>query len=393
MRTPAARPLSLYVHLPFCRAKCPYCDFAVALYRPGRPEAYVELLVAEAELALAEGGPVPAVPRGARVATVFFGGGTPTVSPPEALRRLASELARRFDLSGVREWTVEANPEGLAPEALSALRALGADRLSIGAQTAEPGELRALGRRHLWEDVEAAVRGARRAGFGNVNLDLMFGLPGQTVASWRRTLEAAVALGPEHVSTYGLEVEPGTPFYAFRERGLLDLPDDAAQAEMYEEARAFLRAEGYEQYEISNFARPGFASRHNLVYWDNGDYLGLGLGAHSHVDGVRWGNTRNLRRYRESVVQGVRPLDPEATEVRGPAGELADAMLLGLRRLRGVSRRVLRRRFGLDPGEVFAADLRELAASGLVALGKDRIRLTRKGLLLGNLVFERFALG
>ncbi|MBE3589586.1 MAG: radical SAM family heme chaperone HemW [Firmicutes bacterium] len=390
----------LYVHLPFCLSKCYYCNFAVALWRPGRPEAYVEILLREAREVRERGplvrpagaapDPLRLPPPAAPPATLYYGGGTPTLTPIDAFARLHRELLALFGLEPGAEVTVEANPETVDAAYLEALRALGANRLSFGAQAAGDDLLRRLGRRHDAAAVRRALAAARLAGFTNLNLDVMFGLPGQTAAEWEATLDFVEELSPEHVSVYGLEVEERTPFHHWIQSGRLPQPDDELAAHMYRRARERLALAGYEQYEISNFARPGFASRHNGLYWENGDYLGLGVGAHSHWHGWRWGHTKNLRAYREAVASGRPATDEDgARPVRGREA-LGDAMILGLRRLRGVDCDELAARYGEDPREVWRAELAELAGRGLLRMEGGRLRLTDEGLLLGNLVFAAF---
>jgi len=295
---PRTSPLSLYVHIPFCVAKCGYCDFnsyaLEGLLETGRAGAdwaprYADALLREMEArcrALGLGG------RG--VETLFFGGGTPSLFPPEETARVLDALKRRFDLSPEAEVTLEANPGAADAARFAALREAGVSRLSIGVQTFDDLALRRLDRAHTGEEARAAFRAAREAGFGNVSLDLMFGIPFQTLADAASDLEAALALGPEHISAYELTIEPGTAFHALHARGrLAGLPDEEAALAMWELRDRLLSRAGYERYEISNFARPGFRCRHNLNYWRRGEYLGLGAGAHSFIGGRRlWNHAR-----------------------------------------------------------------------------------------------------
>lgn len=391
------RPQGLYVHLPFCMAKCHYCDFAVALWRRGRPEAYVETVLAEAH-AIRTSGPRfgGGRPRARETgppgpfASVYYGGGTPTTTPIETFARLHRGLTSLFPVAEGAEITAEANPETVDGAYLARLRGIGVNRLSIGMQSADAAELAVLGRGHTREDVARSVAAARQAGFDNLSLDLMFGLPGQTMETWRASLDVALELGPEHISAYGLQVEERTPFHHWVRSGTIAVPGDDVQAEMYEELRSRLARAGYVHYEISNFALPGRESRHNLLYWDNGEYLGLGVGAHSHWNGWRWGNTGNLRAYREAVAAGRAPLDPEASYAVSARQALGDAMMLGLRRLDGVDLDDLASRYGTDPRSLWRDDLADLEGRGLLAITGRHARLTERGFLLGNLVFERF---
>lgn len=302
--------------------------------------------------------------------TVYFGGGTPTLLGPRRLRALLETALDAYDVTPGAEITCEANPESARDaSALRALRDAGFNRLSLGMQSADDGELRTLGRVHTHRDTERAVAAARRASFDNLSLDLIYGLPGQTAERWSRNLDAALSLGPEHLSCYGLKVEPGTPF--FRSRDRLDLPDDDAQAEQYLAAVERLRGAGYEQYEISNFARPGRESRHNLKYWTLGEYLGFGPGAHSDFGGRRFGLERDL----DAFLAGKTVYSENAAVP--PAERAAERIMLGLRTAEGV------------PAELVSgaeALLSECAAHGMAERAGDRWRLTPRGFLVSNAV-------
>jgi len=377
--------LGLYIHVPFCERKCPYCDFNTyaglqRLYAP-----YARALAREITLAGEALSHPPA-------RTVFLGGGTPTVLPTELLGEILEAVRRAFALLPDAEITAEANPGTVDRARFAGLRALGVNRLSMGAQSFHDDELRFLGRIHSAEDVERAFAAARAAGFDNVNLDLIYGLPGQPVDKWRRTLAQAVALGPEHISCYALTVEAGTPLACWVEEGRVPPPDDDLAADLYEEAEASLAAAGYEHYEISNWARQAeadYRAQHNLIYWRNEPYLGFGAGAHSSLGGRRWWNVRAPEAYIRRLESGEGVTEGEETIDETLA--MGETMMLGLRLVQeGVSREAFAKRHGRDLEEVYADELQELERWGLIERSRARVRLTRRGRLLGNQVFRRF---
>jgi len=382
---------SLYVHVPFCRSKCAYCDFNSYARQERLIPAYVDALLCEATL-WAEPGAA------GRIETLYFGGGTPSLLPIAQTERLNDGLRQHFDVAADAEVTTEANPESADAAYLVALRRLGVNRLSLGVQSFDDVELRFLGRIHDAARAEEAYRAARNAGFDSVSIDLIFGLPDQGVAQWRRTLDRAIALGPDHLSLYALTVEGGTPLARRIARGRCAEPDPDVQADMYTSSSERLAGAGYEQYEISNWARPGHRCRHNLTYWRGEPYLGLGAGAHSYVGGYRLANERRPQRYIEFVraSDSTRPLVPakrpyvESVELPDAEREMSDAVILGLRLTEGVSMAALGRRFGIDPAERYGREIGELEALGLLESIDGRIRLTERGRLLGNEAFQRF---
>lgn len=389
-----AVPYSLYLHIPFCRHRCAYCDFNTYAGLEHLRAAYVQALVAEVRWL---GQTAPArLP----IHTVYFGGGTPSLLTPAQVEQVLTAVADAFALAADAEITLEANPGTLEAAQLRALRAVGVNRLSLGVQSAHPEELRLLERLHDYSLVTRTVAAARRAGFDNLNLDLMFGLPGQPLDRWQRTLELVLALAPEHLSLYALTLEHGTPMAAWVSRGLLPAPEEDTVAAMYEWAMARLEAAGYRQYEISNWARPGYACRHNLQYWRNWPYLGLGAGAHGWAAGVRTVNVRAPAAYIERLNH---PPDRPLAFPRTPATvqahpvtrreEMAETMMMGLRLTEeGVSRRAFAARFGQPLEAVYGAEIERLVAWGLLTWSADgdRLRLTPRGRLLGNQVFMAF---
>jgi len=373
----------VYIHIPFCRARCSYCDFATGQYEGALADAYVRAVAREVSCFGGDG-------EGARVDTVYFGGGTPSLLTPAQVEHLLASVRRRFRVEAGAEVTMEMNPGTLTPDTLRAFRAAGVNRASFGAQTFDDGELRRLGRTHTADDTRRTLRDLRAAGFDNVSFDLIAGLPQQTLAAWSRNLEEALSLGPEHLSLYLLEVHEGTPLAEQIRQGRYETPDADLAAEMYQLLVARTRAEGYEQYEISNFARPGRESRHNLKYWTGAPFYGFGCSSHS-FDGrhTRWSNERDSRRYVE-LVEGRGDAVVERTELDARAAG-AEALFLGLRLLRrGVDLREHRARFGADVRAEYEDDLRRFNEAGLVELEGDTLRLTPRGALLSNEVFAAF---
>ncbi len=378
--------LAAYVHVPFCRVRCGYCDFNT--YAPGDltgPDAstatYAAALGAEIDLAAR----VLAGAGSPRLESVFVGGGTPTLLPAPALAGILGDLRARWPLADGAEVTTEANPDSVTPDSLAALAEGGFTRVSLGMQSAVPHVLATLDRTHDPANVARAVDGARAAGL-DVSLDLIYGTPGESLADWRASVEAAIGLAPQHISAYALVVEDGTRMATQVRRGVLPAPDDDDAAEKYELADALLTAAGYHWYEVSNWARPGHACRHNLAYWRGGDWWGFGPGAHSHVGGVRWWNVRHPGAYAARLAAGDSPA--AARETLTPAQQVDEAILLGVRLRDGLPIEVL-------PDEGRAA-LAGLVADGLVEPGPPgdenrprRVVLTLRGRLLADGVVRR----
>jgi oxygen-independent coproporphyrinogen-3 oxidase len=367
--------LGVYVHLPFCAYLCPYCDFAKWPLRESSARRYLQALHAEIERE----------PR-APAATMYFGGGTPNAYDCETIAALAGLLAERFDAPAER--SIELNAELVRDGDLAAYRRAGITRISIGVQSFDAGEIGTLGRKHTPECVATVVAAARAAGLHSVSLDLIFGVPGQTPQSWERSLQAAIALGVDHVSAYGLTVEENTPYAAWRAREPNAFFDDAQEAELYAIAIDRLQAEGYEQYEVSNFARPGHRCAHNMNYWANGEYLGLGVGAAAYRDGVRSVHTRSLEEYVSAALDGrAIPSDAERLEGRRRVGE---ALMLALRTVQGVILSEFKERYGIDVIEDYDRVVTQFAQTGLLERTADALRLTRRGRFLANDVCGAF---
>jgi oxygen-independent coproporphyrinogen-3 oxidase len=399
----AQAPLGLYIHIPFCAQKCPYCDFNTYAGLGNHIAGTVAALCQEMANWQA---PL----QGRVINTIFLGGGTPTLLAEAHLTQLFGAVRTHFTLAPNCEITSEANPGTVDQTKFKILRGLGVNRLSMGVQSFQPDELAFLGRIHNVDDVLTAFAAARAAGFTNINLDFIFGLPGQSLANWRKTLDEALALGPEHLSLYSLIVEPNTPLQHWVATGKVAAPDEDVAATHYEYAMARLPAAGYLHYEISNWAKattadqadatrtPTFACQHNLRYWRNQEYLGVGPGAHSHLwvrtaagelSHRRWGNRKPVPGYEKRIHQGrsVEEFHEELDE-RAAMGE---TMMLGLRLLReGVSFRQFQAMHGVSLQTVFAKELAQLQAWGLLECDADRVRLSARGVLLGNQVFAYF---
>jgi oxygen-independent coproporphyrinogen-3 oxidase len=373
---PAGSTYGLYVHVLFCRTRCPYCDFNVAIYREDRVAPLVAALAGEL-------GHYATLPWAGRVPadSLFFGGGTPSLLPAEAIASIVGLARARLGLGADAEITLEANPEGLDRARLTAFREAGITRLSLGVQSLDDGVLAGLGREHSAADARAAHADARAAGFDNVSVDLLYGCPGQGLDAWRRSLDAVLDWGPEHVSAYALTLEAGT---RFGRRPPPGLPDEAVVVRQFETLVERTARAGLVRYEISNFARPGRESRHNLRYWHRGEYLGLGPGAHGALDAVRLANLRSRTRYADAVAAGQWPI--EAWERLTPAQILGERIVLGLRLAGGVPRGWLEERFAESP-ERLARILTRYEAAGVLAGEAGRVALTDRGVLLSDSLF------
>lgn len=372
----------LYVHVPFCRSKCRYCAFYSEVMDMGALEVYTGALVKEMRLwskRLSK----------PRVSTVYFGGGTPSLLPGWALSRIMPELTKCFVLEKTTEFTFEANPDSAVDEGyLGRLRDYGVNRLSIGVQSLSDANLAALGRPHEAGAALHAFALARRAKFANINLDFLWGLPGQRVSKWLEELKTAVKLRPEHLSCYGLTVEPDTPLEADVESGATELPEENEQGRMFILGAEYLEAEGYLQYEISNFARMGFQSRHNLGYWEGRDYLGLGPSAVSTLSGARHENPRNIKEYAKQAAAGTIGSGAAALTPEERAREL---VMLSLRTSRGLGLAEYRKRTGLDFLKENAALIQGLRQNELIRISRGRLRLTKNGMLVSNVILARLS--
>ena len=387
----SARPFALYVHIPFCTAKCTYCDFNSYAGQESMMTPYASSVAREALLW------APHV-EGRRVETVFFGGGTPSLMPLPEMQIIVRALKDNFEFAPDAEVSLEANPGSVGLDHLQGLRSLGFNRISFGVQSFHDEELLMLERIHNRDEVADAYRWARDAGFENVNLDLIYGLAGQTLEGWQHNLETALLLSPEHLSLYALTLEEGTPLTRDVGRGRSSGPDLDLQADMFEWSRERMAREGFEHYEVSNWARPGRRCRHNLIYWHNDDWLGLGAGAHSHLLGERFAGAASPSRYislvNESEPVAHDPLDGMRQVVmrEGPdrERELCETVILALRLRDGLDLAAFRDRFGVGIEDVFAEPLEETLALGLTEVVDGRLRLRDRAVMLGDEAFVRF---
>ncbi len=376
----------IYLHIPFCRARCSYCDFNTyvgldALFAP-----YVDALRREI---LAKGGVGEAKDERAPADTIFFGGGTPSLLCPDQLGLLIRACREAFNLPERCEITVECNPGTVSVDYLCALRAEGVNRLSFGAQSANPDELRLLSREHGWDEVRAAIAAARAAGFDNINLDLIFGLPDQSLRSWQRTVEAALELDPDHISLYALTIEVGTPMHDWTRRGEVPLPDPDLAADMYEFAEHALGRAGFEHYEISNWCKPGRACAHNLIYWHNEPYHGFGAGAHGSTIRRRYWKVKRPADYIARIAQGA-PVELGSEEI-DEATSRGETMMLGLRLLReGVDQARFAERYGAPVAHFYARALEQGVTQGLLEVTDERIWLTARGRFVSNQAMRLF---
>ena len=373
----------VYVHIPFCRSKCQYCDFASYAGREEMREAYVdalgtEMLVRGQEMVLKHGRPE----------TVYVGGGTPTALNVEQLSSVVALIKSVFGTAA--EFTMEVNPGTVDGDLLKKLHEWGVNRLSIGIQSFDNNLLKRLGRIHTAEQAEEAVKLARAAGFDNLSLDLMYGLPGQTMEDLQKSVKKALSLQPEHISIYGLQVEEGTPFYRDQQAGRLNLPESDVTDDMYDYLTEYLPEQGYRRYEISNYAKPGKESRHNLSYWQDVPYLGLGAAAHSYMDGMRLENVADLDEYISTIKSGRLPLRSE--EDPSEQHHMEEFAFLALRTAKGIDKKKFKDTFGKELRSVYGKKINRLVRQGLLKETKKNIALTKEGAKIGNQVFAEFLL-
>lgn len=419
-------PLSLYIHIPFCVKKCLYCDFLSANASDQQKQAYVEALLGEMDFWK------ETLQKQYSLQTVFIGGGTPTCLTPEQFFQIGTKLFTIWKPDKEIEFTVEANPGTITTGQIQVMKEMGVNRISLGLQSAQNKELAVLGRIHTYEKFLESYYRLRESGFCNINIDLMADIPGQTIESYRQTLEMVLALRPEHISSYSLIVEEGTPFYKMQEEGLLNLPDEDTDREMYTLTKEMLQEKDYARYEISNYAKKGRECRHNLTYWQMGEYLGMGLGAASYFSGYRFQNTRQMdiyqrqfRKFRQEDIcqkqfgefrqansiysNGCKSgtahleaidclkegfIETESFEKLGTTEEMEEYVFLGLRMMEGISLLEYQKRFGVDFRELYSGVLEPLLGNSLLAESgnHDRIYLTSRGIDVSNRVLAEFLL-
>ena len=377
--------VSLYVHIPFCHTRCHYCDFNTYAGMLPLREPYVRALLTEIGMA----GALTKLPGGKprRSRTIFFGGGTPSLLSVSQVSRILDACYSNFAIDENAEITLEANPGTLSRDQLVGLRAAGVNRLSMGAQSFDAELLKTLGRIHSPKDITQAVRDAQAAGFTSINVDFMFGLPGQTMRHWRETIDRALDLHIEHLSLYSLIIEEGTPFYTWTHEGRITPGDEDLCADMYEYADDRLRANGYMNYEISNWSLPGFQSRHNLTYWHNLPYIGMGAGAYSSFGGRRFSNVRDPAAYIRMLKAQQRP--EVESETVDKAQAMSETAFLALRTAQGLHLPTFEQRFALPFTQFVGNRLRMVEEAGLLEREPEWLRLSKRGRLLGNEVFLR----
>ena len=378
MENKAKEPLELYIHIPFCVKKCDYCDFLSGPAGKERQQEYFRALMREINA-------VPEFPE-REITTVFIGGGTPSVPDPVLIGAVLDQIRNKFFMAPDAEITIEANPGTLYKEKLQEYLAHGVNRLSLGLQSPQDRELKILGRIHTWKEFLESFSMAREAGFSNINIDLMSAIPEQTYEDWEKNLRTVAELSPEHISAYSLIVEEGTPFWDRK----LKLPDEDTEYRMYEDTAAILGEYGFHQYEISNYAREGMECRHNKGYWQRTDYLGLGLGASSLLEHMRFSNTDNMEEYIGNSREPEK-IRRDVEKLTG-ADEMAEFMFLGLRMMEGVSMRIFREYFGKDMEDIYGGVLKKHLSRGMLEQKDDRIFLTRKGIHVSNGVMADFLL-
>lgn len=374
----------LYIHIPYCKKKCRYCDF-VSFAGRNDHLAYSAALITEMRL-------YAPLMKGREFDTVFIGGGTPSLLPAELIVRLLSEARSCFSIAKGAEITIECNPESLTEAKAEQYRAAGINRISIGMQSADDKVLSLIGRIHTADEFVLAFRAAQNAGFDNINVDVMHGLPGQTMGSYLDSIRLAAKLGAAHISSYALILEEGTPLYDSVKAGQTVLPDEDDTADMEDAGFELLSELGYERYEISNFAKPGFRCRHNLNYWNNGDYLGLGVNSHSalHTGGkwVRFANKATIEEYLTDLGSGRLPV-AETQEIEREE-EMFECVMMGLRKTDGVDRKAFEARFGIDPVEQYAAAISAALLDETIVVEDDRFYLTKRGLDFQNEILLNF---
>ena len=373
-----AKPSSAYVHIPFCTQICYYCDFSKVFIKNQPVDAYLEHLIQETRSY--EIG---------KLRTLYIGGGTPTALSAQQLAYLLTELPKVMDLSEVEEFTIEANPGDLDPDKIAVLKESQVNRVSLGVQTFDNKMLKKIGRSHQEQDIYDNIRHLKQAGFDNISIDLIYALPGQIMDQVKENVAKAIDLDIPHMSLYSLILENQTVFMNRMRRGKLPLPKEELEAEMFEYIIEELEKAGFEHYEISNFSKPGFESRHNLVYWDNAEYYGLGAGASGYVDGIRYKNHGPIRHYLEAVEAGKARITEEHLTLEE---KMEEELFLGLRKKTGVSKARFEEKFGISFDQRYGQVVASLTEQGLLVPDDKQVRMTKRGLFLGDTVAEKFIL-
>ena len=372
------KPTSAYVHIPFCTQICYYCDFSKVFIKNQPVDSYLEHLLQEFHSYDIQ-----------KLRTLYIGGGTPTALSASQLEVLLEGLTKNLDLSVLEELTIEANPGDLDADKIAILQNSAVNRVSLGVQTFDDKMLKKIGRSHTEKDIYENIDRLKLAGFDNISIDLIYALPGQTMEQVKENVAKAISLDIPHMSLYSLILENHTVFMNRMRRGKLPLPKEELEAEMFEYIIAELERAGFEHYEISNFSKSGFESRHNLMYWDNAEYYGIGAGASGYVDGVRYKNHGPIRHYLKAVEEGSARINEEHLSQRE---QMEEEMFLGLRKKSGVSMARFEEKFGRSFQELYGDTVKDLIQQGLMQVEGDRVRMTKRGLFLGDTVAERFIL-
>ena len=372
------KPTSAYIHIPFCTQICYYCDFSKVFIKNQPVDSYLEHLIEEYHSYNIK-----------KLRTLYIGGGTPTALSAPQLAFLLEKLTDKLDLSYLEELTIEANPGDLDEEKIAVLKDSPVNRVSLGVQTFNDRMLKQIGRSHSEKDIYENIANLKKAGFDNISIDLIYALPKQTMEDVKTNVAKAIALDIPHMSLYSLILENHTVFMNRMRRGKLPLPKEDLEAEMFEYIIAELEKAGFEHYEISNFSKPGFESRHNLMYWDNAEYYGIGAGASGYVDGVRYKNHGPIRHYLQAVEAGNSRVQEEVLTLKE---KMEEEMFLGLRKKSGVSRKRFEEKFGVFFEDQYGAVVSELTEQGLLVPDRDIVRMTKQGLFLGDTVAEKFIL-
>lgn len=373
------KEIGIYVHIPFCKRKCEYCDFISYSNKNSKIEEYIEAVKKEIELQKIK----------SEITTIYIGGGTPSYIDSKYIKEIMTEIQKK-NVSKDAEITIEVNPGTITLEKLKDYKDVGINRLSIGLQSAQDELLKQIGRIHNFEQFLETYRMARKVGFKNINVDLMLGLPNQRIKDLKESLEKIIELQPEHISVYSLIVEDGTPIANKLESGELKLPDEDLERNMYWYVKNTLELNGYKHYEISNFAKQGYESKHNMNCWNQKEYIGIGIAAHSYRDITRYSNTENLGEYIRNVKNGKLERNRIIHEIQKEDDTKKEYMLLGLRQIDGVKISKFKEKFGDNPIYLFRNELKKLSDENLIGINEDNIKLTNKGIDLANLVWEEF---
>jgi putative oxygen-independent coproporphyrinogen III oxidase len=368
----------VYIHIPFCHQICHYCDFNKVFFKNQPVDEYIEMLGLEMKMF------VEKYRDQLHIETIFLGGGTPTALSAPQLQRLFELIKQYIPQLHLQEFTSEANPDELTHEKLVVMKNNGINRLSLGVQSFDEDILRRLGRTHSNEHVYNTIQIAKDIGFTNISIDLMYGLPGQTMEQWKHTLEKALELNLPHYSAYSLIVEPKTVFYNLMTKGKLILPGE----DMYEELMRAMESKGIHQYEISNFAKPGLHSKHNNLYWDNVSYAGFGAGAHGYAKGIRYANIGPIKKYMDAVISGEFPVN--STHEVSSTESMEEEMFLGLRKVAGVNKHHFKEKFGVSLEDVYGQVLSKYMETGSMHTTTDAVALTKRGRFIGNEIFQSF---